>query len=109
MDNIIFLTTLAKQSNENTKNYDNEAGIDHLRSVLGKPKIDDRFELGTVIRWTMADKYTYVALKAGDDLWVTTSKKDYFVKSSTDFDGLIEMLSHRNISNIEVATAFEAI
>lgn len=70
----------------------------------------DTFEVGTVIRWVSADRYTYAALKTPVGWYTTVSSAgEAHVKKILDFDGLVETLSRNEVSKVEVATGWEPV
>lgn len=75
-----------------------------------KGKTVDRFETGTVIRWTRSGKYTYGAIKAGNGSWYTTSASfNTFVPQTLDFDGLVDVLRSSEVTEIEVSDTWVAL
>lgn len=87
-----------------------EAAIKSLRKDL-KEKVTDKFEVGTVLRWTGGGRYTYAAIKTNIG-WFTTARGydgNGIVAKVYEYDELVEMLAKGDITNLEVATAWEAV
>lgn len=80
-----------------------------LRKALKDKKVD-KFETGTVIRFTRSEKYTYGVIKAGNGQWYSTSAAfNTYVPQIMSFDDLIDVLSSSEVSEIEVSSAWEAL
>jgi len=98
-------TTKRKQDSMN----ENKDAIDSLSKAL-KKKNTDRFEVGDVIKWTAAGRYTYAAIKTGAGWFTTASTRNAFVDSKLDdYEELVEILGRFEVSNIEVSTSWASI
>jgi hypothetical protein len=82
--------------------------IRRLRKSVKKAN-KDTFEIGTVIKWTAANRYTYAVIKTAIG-WASTARPtNSFVPHVMEFDELVEILGRSETSDIAVATAWEAI
>lgn len=87
-----------------------EEAIEGLRKAL-KKKVTDRFEVGTVVRWTGGGRYTYAAIKTSVG-WFTTARGydgNGIVAKVYEYDELVEALAKGDATNIEVATEWETV
>ena len=85
-----------------------EEAVKALRKALSK-KVADRFEVGDVIRWTAAERFTYAAIKTGAGWFTTASNTNRFVSSYVEYEELVDILARSEASNVMVSTAWEAI
>ena len=83
-------------------------GVKALRKAIKKARVDE-FEVGTVIRWTAAGRYTYVVIKTPVGWYSTARPGNVFVPSILEFDELVEILSKAETSNVEIATSWETV
>lgn len=75
-----------------------------------KGKQTDKFEVGTVIRFTRSEKYTYAVVKAGNGCWYSTSASfNTFVPQVMDFDALVDVLKSAEVDQIEVSATWTAL
>ena len=84
--------------------------VESLRKAL-KKKVVDKFEEGTVIRWTAAGRYTYAAVKTSIG-WFTTARGydgNGLVAKQYEYEELLEVLARGEVTNLSVATAWEEI
>lgn len=87
-----------------------KSAIESLRKDL-KEKVTDKFEVGTVIRWTGGGRYSYAAIKTSIG-WFTTARGydgNGIVNKVYDYEDFVEMLAKGDATDIEVATEWEAI
>jgi hypothetical protein len=82
--------------------------IEKLREAI-EEKVTDTFEVGTVIRWTASDRYTYAAIKTAVGWATTASSTNRFVDGLVEYDELVEILARSETSNVKVATEWEDI
>jgi len=69
-----------------------------------KGKNVDKFETGTVVRWVASEQYNYAAIKADNGKWYTTAASfNTYVGQIVDFDGLCEILSRSEVTDIQVS------
>lgn len=85
-----------------------DKAIKTLRKELGKARRDE-FPDGTVIRWVASDRYVYVALKTMVGWFTTARPGNPFVPSVTDYEGLVEILTRAEVTDVEVATDWELV
>lgn len=78
-----------------------------LKKAL-KNKNRDDFPLGAVIRWVASGRYTYAAIKSPVG-WFTTSTGNPFTPQILDFDGLVEVLSRAETTDVEYATEWTPV
>lgn len=80
--------------------------IEALRADLAD-KVTDPFTEGSVIRWTSAGRYIYVAVKtvAG---WYTTSN-NAIIPKVMDYEELVEVLARADTDNVELAMIWGVI
>lgn len=81
-----------------------EAALADLRKVVEENPDRDRFPLGTVIRWTAAERYTYYAGKTNVGWFTTARPGNPFVKTQMDYEELREVLSRDEVTDIAVAS-----
>jgi hypothetical protein len=81
-----------------------------LRKAL-KSKVEDTFEVGTVIRWTGAGRYTYAAIKAGDGRWYTTAQSynTYVDQSYATLGALMKRLVESDVTDVAVSTEWASV
>jgi hypothetical protein len=87
-----------------------KTAVERLRKDLAE-KVTDTFEVGTVIRWVGGGRYTYAAIKTSVG-WFTTARGydgNGIVSKQYEYDELVEVLSKGDATDIEVATAWEAV
>lgn len=72
---------------------------------------EDPFASGTVLKWTALGKYEFAALRCDNNFWYLTGGAGMYGSSMKSFDDLIEILEEpaNKISNLQVATAWEAV
>jgi hypothetical protein len=83
-------------------------GLKELRKAL-KDKKTDQFEIGTVLRWEAAGRYTYAALKTPVGWFTTARDFNHYIDQVLDFDGLVKILLRPEVTDIVVATEWEDI
>lgn len=79
-----------------------------LKSALKKAN-KDTFEIGTVIRWTSSERYTYAAIKSPVGWYSTAASFNTYVKQVMTFDELVEVLTRSETSEIEVSKEWEKV
>lgn len=80
-----------------------------LKKALKGKKVD-KFETGTVIRWTRSGKYTYGAIKAGNGMWYSTAASfNSFVPQILSFDDLIDVLASSEVDEIQVSAGWVSL
>lgn len=82
--------------------------IKELRKAIRQSRRDD-FADGTVLRWTSGGRYTYAAIKTAVGWFTSARPGNPFVESVLDFDGLLEVLSRPDASDVEVAVVWENV
>jgi hypothetical protein len=82
------------------------AALADLRKVVEENPNRDRFPLGTVIRWTAAERYTYYAGKTNVGWFTTARPGNPFVKTQMDYEELREVLGRSEVTDIAVATGW---
>ena len=86
----------------------NEEAVKRLRKDL-RGKVKDRWEIGTVIRWTSNGMTSYAVLMTAAG-WSTTSRyNNGYVATTVTYEELLEILSRSDSSDIRVATEWEEI
>lgn len=80
-----------------------------LRKAL-KSKVEDTFEVGTVIRWTGAGRYTYCAIKT-DVGWFTTAQSynTHVAGQYSTLSALLERLTKSDITDVAVSTEWASV
>lgn len=86
----------------------NMTGLAALREALAE-KVSDTFEDGTVFRWTSGGKYDYAAIKAGGRYWLSGTYDFYNNGGVTDYTGLLDIFSRPDVTDIKIATGWEAV
>lgn len=76
-----------------------------LRKALDK-KVADKFDVGDVIRWTAAGRYTYAAIKTAAGWFTTASNTNSFVSSYLTYEDLIEVLARSEVSDVMVSVGW---
>jgi hypothetical protein len=79
------------------------AALADLRKVVEENPDRDRFPVGTVIRWTASERYTYVAVKTGYAWFTTARPGNPFVKQQMNYEELREVLARDEVSDIAVS------
>lgn len=82
---------------------DIEAALADLRKVVEENPDRDRFPVGTVIRWTASERYTYAAVKTGYAWFTTARPGNPFVKQQMNYEELQEVLLRDEVTDIAVA------
>lgn len=77
------------------------------KALARKRRKKDKFSTGAVIRW-MKGTYTYAALKTPAG-WYTTSAYDRSVPKVLTYEDLLEILSSERVTDVQVATGWEAV
>jgi len=83
------------------------AGLKELRKAVKKSK--DDFEVGTVVRWTSSDRYTYVAVKTPVGWYTTARYGNPFVSEVITFEDMLEIVSRGETSDVEIATEWATV
>lgn len=69
----------------------------------------DKFEVGDVVRWTSAGRYTYAAIKT-EIGWFTTSRYgNPFVAQVLDFDELLEVIARSETTDVAYASVWTEV
>lgn len=79
------------------------AALADLRKVVEENPNRDRFPVGTVIRWTASERYTYYAGKTNVGWFTTARPGNPFVKTQMDYEELREVLGRSEVTDIAVA------
>ena len=79
-----------------------------MKSAL-KKSTKDTFEVGTVIRWTSSDKYTYAAIKSPIGWFSTAASYNTYVKQVMTFEELLEVLTRSTTSEVKVSKEWEEV
>lgn len=79
-----------------------------LKKALKKARRDG-FEVGTVIRWTSNNRYTYVAVKTEVGWYTTARSVNRYVDQVLTFEGLVRVLKKAEVSNVQVAVGWETV
>lgn len=74
-----------------------------------KRKRHDDTEVGTVVRWTASDKYTYAAIKTPVGWFTTARAGNPFVKQVIAFEDLLEIVADPETSEVLVAAEWQAV
>lgn len=79
-----------------------------LRKALKKRRT---FANGTVIRWTSAGRYLYVAIYIADlGLWYTSiAESNRYLSTVVDSDDLLDYLKRSDVTDVAVATEWEVV
>jgi hypothetical protein len=72
-------------------------GLAELSKALAAKQVD-RFEVGTVIRWTSADRYTYAVIKAGNGRWYVTGAGRFYGTDEFGYEELLDILGRSEVS-----------
>jgi hypothetical protein len=85
---------------------DVKEGLKALRKRVNRTKAaGDRFTDGTVIRWVSCGYYTYTALRARGQWWLTGSANFYGLgKSGITYDQLTKILAREDVSGVAVSS-----
>lgn len=82
--------------------------MDAVKALRKELKKRSTFENGTVIKWVGGGKYTYVALFVAETgLWYLTST--FYGSRSMRTETMMEILSGADVSDVEVATAWDKV
>lgn len=74
-----------------------------------KAKPRDRFENGTVIRWTSGGRYNYAAIKTPVG-WVTTAREyNRHCPQTCSFETLVDVLSASDVTDVEIAQTWRSV
>lgn len=87
---------------------DIDVAVKSLRKVLDK-KVSDKFEVGDVIRWTAAERFTYAAIKTAAGWFTTASNTNSFVSSYLSYEDLIEVLARSEVSDVAVSAGWMSL
>jgi hypothetical protein len=80
-----------------------------LKKAL-KGKNEDTFEVGDVIRWTAAGRYTYVAVKTGIGWFTTANEYNEFVdRFYKNLDDLLLVLTRSEVTDVAVSTEWTSV
>ena len=80
-----------------------------VRKAL-KGKAEDTFEVGTVIRWTARERYTYAAVKTGIGWFTTANEYNEFVERFyRNLDDLLEVLTRSEVTDVAVSTEWASV
>lgn len=80
-----------------------------LKKAL-KGKTTDTFEIGTVIRWTGADKYTYCAIKTAVGWYTTAQSYNTYVDGRySNLSALLKRLTESDVSEVAVSTEWTSV
>ena len=77
-----------------------------IASAAGKRST---FETGTVVRWVGSGRFTYAAILCENGAWYTTSRAgNPYVAQTVTFDGLLEIISRAETTDVEIAAGWAA-
>lgn len=82
--------------------------ISKLRKAVKKRNVDD-FIVGTVVRWTASNRYTYAAIKTQIGWFTTARSINSFVPQQLDYEELVEILARAETTDVAVATMWDTI
>lgn len=81
--------------------------IAELRKAVAANAPRDQFAIGTVIRWTASERYTYAAIKTSVGWFTTARPSNPFIKNFLAYEELEEILARPETTDAAVATAWE--
>lgn len=84
-----------------------DEAISMLRTAVAASAPRDRFAIGTVIRWTASERYTYAAIKTNVGWFTTARPSNPFIKNMLTYEELEEILARPETTDAAVATAWE--
>jgi hypothetical protein len=70
---------------------------------------NDTFSTGTVIRWTAAERFIYVAVKSPVGWYSSARPGNVYVPSIMTFDTLLDIIGRAETTNVEVATDWKPV
>lgn len=85
-----------------------KAAIAGLKEVL-RDKASDGFGAGDVIRWTGGGRYSYCAIKCGNQLWSISGTGMFYGGEQKTYEQITKILSRSDASDIAVAHGWAAI
>lgn len=84
-----------------------EAAIADLRKAVAANAPRDQFAIGTVIRWTARERFTYAAIKTSIGWFTTARPGNPYIKNFLAYEELEEILARPETADAAVATAWE--
>lgn len=87
---------------------DEAAAVAGLRDAL-KEKVADKFAVGDVIRWAGGGRFTYCAIKCGNQMWAISGTGLWYGTEQKTYEQIVEILTRSDVSDVAVAQGWATI